>query len=252
MSLGSSEKLSAYDEQLFKQFSYELVQWSNSYKTPISGNQDMTYYLNLQRKRLEKNGVSMSYKFQLVEKGFNDNNMDCSVWRDEKYSTKMTWMQFLTETTFKVNNKKAYSKKGKELLYGYITNINSGNVLGDEPYICPHCGAESTLGKLMSVCQYCNTCFKMSDLYPKVTNFFRFQDFSQTQENFKKNMIRNPIIGLMLGLLICGIIGINSKMADANFKADEWVNMLPMWGLGAGFLSYPVYLFLRLIPAAFT
>ena len=41
---------------------------------------------------------------------------------------------------------------------------------------CPNCGAPSTLGKLESGCESCNTKFLMDELYPKVMHFFIKED----------------------------------------------------------------------------
>ena len=51
---------------------------------------------------------------------------------------------------------------------------------------CPHCGAASTLGELEDGCEYCGTKFVMSELYPKVSNFFITRHEDRT-ERYNKN-----------------------------------------------------------------
>lgn len=41
----------------------------------------------------------------------------------------------------------------------------------NEDYVCPNCGAVSTVKGLLDGCDYCNTFFKIDELFPKVTNY---------------------------------------------------------------------------------
>lgn len=53
------------EERIYRAFAGELQQWSRTDRTPATGNQDIRYYLELQRERLRRRGLRMEYRFQL-------------------------------------------------------------------------------------------------------------------------------------------------------------------------------------------
>ena len=50
--------------------------------------------------------------------------------------------------------------------------MNDGSMSGDELYCCPNCSAISSVKSLLAGCPYCGTRFQMTDLFPKVTDFY--------------------------------------------------------------------------------
>ena len=70
-------------------------------------------------------------------------------------------------------------------MYQTVTDVISGVHVDEEIYCCPNCGANVKIKELVEGCPYCNTYFKMSELYPKVSNYYFLRDYSRTGSELK-------------------------------------------------------------------
>jgi hypothetical protein len=158
-------------KNIFEKFATELVDFSESGELPASGNQDVKHSMELQKRRLEKKNIVM--KYDMIPRGhFAKDGVLSKGWNDERYTSKMEYRTCRLSRNFYRKDKCVYNNKQNVVFYEIITNANNREVVEDDYYNCPNCGAVSQIAVLQNGCPYCGTFFKMSDLFPKVTNFF--------------------------------------------------------------------------------
>lgn len=97
------------EERIYRAFTGELEEWSRTDKTPTTGNQDIRYYLELQRERLRKRGLRMEYRFRL--RGEYLDNIHSTTYKDRIYTNKMTNSSYLQKTVFSVTGRCCMKKK---------------------------------------------------------------------------------------------------------------------------------------------
>ncbi|MGN0377283.1 MAG: hypothetical protein ACI4ED_06580, partial [Suilimivivens sp.] len=177
--------------KLYGSFLKELIEWTKSGALPESGNQDTAFYLELQQNRLKERNIRMEYRFS-DRKGVKKNSEFRLIptIKDPKYTIKMVADDFSREVRCYKENKCLFKEKKDTLFYQVITYLNDSSVSGEELYCCPNCSAASTIKSLLTGCPYCGTRFQMTDLFPKITNFY-YSDFG-----INYNMIRmSKLIG---------------------------------------------------------
>lgn len=182
-------------------FARELVEWVRTGRFPESANQDVCYALELQRTRLNEHGLCMDYELEPPKDGkefITYSNYDRANRRSKKYECFIDRRSYYKTLSFYRNGKKIFSKRRAEVLFATNTWLKEGEITGEETYCCPACGAISTIRKLQDGCPYCNTHFRMSDLFPKVTGYFFVHEVMKSL-NIKKSVSRV--------LIIAGIIG---------------------------------------------
>lgn len=171
---------------LFERFAVGLLEYTKTGTVPPEGDQDIRYGLELQSKRLKKKGLTMQYSF--VPRGhFTDDKM-LKKWQDERYTSKMECRTCRMERIFFRGQKKEYANRKKMFFYQTITDVNEPQLMGDDVYTCPSCGAVTTFDKLQRGCPYCGACFQMSDIFPVVSNYYFLEDGSFTKEESRAYM----------------------------------------------------------------
>ncbi len=186
------------DRQIYEEFADQLCEWAETGKTPGAGNQDLSYGLALQRARLNKHHVKMEYR--LTGREGRSEQIKTAAFSDLRYTNKLAWRAYQTETGYYINGRKCLSRKENELLYTIITRLNNETV--QAPCCCPNCGAISEVSALLEGCPYCHTRFLMSDLFPKVTNFYFLPDFALGENEAKSSVARWMGIGAAIGFLV--------------------------------------------------
>ena len=70
------------------------------------------------------------------------------------------------------NGRRLYRNVDNYKLSQTVTDFATEENPADRQYKCPSCGAVSTVAQLVAGCPYCGTKFKMSEFYPKITNYY--------------------------------------------------------------------------------
>ena len=193
------------EDNIFENFTKELVSFTKIGGLPESGDQDVHYYMELQSKRLKKRRINMSYDIT-PRKDFGKIEQQNRKWSDEIYVNKMEWHPCSLIKCFTKDEKKLYKKEQKKIFYQYITYAKEGSNMGEELYTCPSCGAVSRVKELEEGCAYCGTRFEMDDLFPKVTNYFFVPDSGNEEEShadMKKNIVSSMIGMSVIMSIIC-------------------------------------------------
>lgn len=207
------QRTAAKPRDIYEAFVLELQQWSRSGKAPRQADQDLAWVLENQHARLRSRDLELEY--DLVPRGhFVDGKGVRREWQDGHYRTHMDCRSFRFTRTMARRGKKIFSWQKNSLLYQYITNVHDVYAAGQDSHICPNCGASSTLAGLMDGCDYCGTRFEMTDLYPKVGNFYHIEDMGMTQDeaggDIKKTILKTARFALPLFLAI-SVIGGNGS-----------------------------------------
>ena len=197
----------------FEKFGAELIEYTQTGNIPSQGDQNVRYALELQKQLLKDKALLMKYEF--TPRGhFADTSGPGREWKDDHYISRMEYRT--TRLTRKIcrAQKKIYEKGENCIFYQIITDAYNWNVIGDDTHACPNCGAPSPIKVLENGCPYCGTFFKMSDLFPKTTNFYFIRDVGGTEKevygSLKKVMISCMLIIFLINLLrIIFVDGIN-------------------------------------------
>ncbi len=172
---------------VFETFALELKEFTQTRKLPASGDQDVRYGLELQQKRLKEKNLIM--KYDIVPRGLlTADSGPHKSWKDEHYISEMEFRTCELSRSFYRNQKKVYETKENSIFYQIITNVYNRDMIGGELYTCPNCGAISKIEELQNGCSYCGTFFEISDLFPKVTNYFFVKDSGSTQKELKHSI----------------------------------------------------------------
>lgn len=240
-----------------KTFLSELGATLSTDQKLTSGDSDMVYAFETQKKRIASKGLLLDYDFD--PRGLNAEGRDHpNIWSDDKYVANMSSGTCTFRRTLKRGNKTVSQKKLPANVWLMITDVKNGEHVGDDIYVCPNCGTPSPIKELITGCHSCGTQFKMDDLYPKVTNYNIVRDYSMGKsEVFPKLILPGILIGLGVGILsfifliIAGIIYVGSTLNGGNSEgADMAFGMLFMFAGSApvyGFLAAGAFIFGRLI-----
>lgn len=175
-----SDNVRESHKNLFKVFLKEVQLWSKTGKEPKNGNHDLNYYLELQENRLKKHNLKLDVSFK-PDGEFCSSSRILSqipvVNSTDVFSRfqQSTYFQSVNQTTaYYRGNQKIYNKTGCLSMYQIIEDPDpEDRNAGSTSYVCPNCGAISTLDTLQQEgCPYCGMHFLMKDLYPKVSNYY--------------------------------------------------------------------------------
>ena len=176
-------KWSKSSSNIYEKFAAELEDGIETGSKVTSGDQDVRYGVSLWRNRLEKKGLKMNY--DIAARGLNPDGNRFREWKDEHYSSKLYYRTCELRKTVYSGEKKIYSEFDNMDMYQTVTDVISGVHVDEEIYCCPNCGANVKIKELVEGCPYCNTYFKMSELYPKVSNYYFLRDYSRTGSELK-------------------------------------------------------------------
>lgn len=199
------------DEEVYRRFVDEVSQWSRTGYSPIIASLDLRYAFDLQRERLNNKGVNIESVYNLRGGNLDIIGNAWSVNDAGKYKSQIVFRSYENATDYKINNRTKFRKKENQTLYLMITRLENQNVNLD--YCCPNCGAVSDIRTLLMGCPSCGTRFIMSDLFPKVTNYFVLPDYAET----KKSISHTIPIWLALGAVV-GAVGFGVFAFSANFS----------------------------------
>ena len=157
-----------------------------------TADRELRYCLELQRDRLVKRNLTVCD--EMVHGGPFPNGLNnVRSWVDGHYET--SWaVDFIDHRkTFQRAGMRPYKYSQKQSIYEAIVDVRDGEDVSEDTYSCPNCGAIATIKEFQDGCKSCGTSFKMSDLFPKVSNYFFVWDVSGMAANFKLKIFKNGL-----------------------------------------------------------
>lgn len=184
----------------FEKFAMELQDFINGGEAPKHGDLDLQYCLELQKKRMSERSLSMRYEF--IPRGqFPHNCPGEKSWSDAHYRSDMEWRTCRFEREIYRKKERVFKDKRNSIFYQIITNALGEERVAQDTYTCPACGAISTVETLEKGCPYCGSFFKMSDLFPKITNYYFVEDSGRTGKEMKRDVLKVVIpVALIVAL----------------------------------------------------
>lgn len=237
--------------KIYNEFAKQLSSWSKTNEKVCAGNQDILYALEMQKERMDKFHVRFDYDLYFRGEWMDD--VKIKKFYDLKHKNYICWRFYRNEIQYYLEDKKELFVKENKVLYAIITDLKNEKV--KEMYYCPNCGALSDTQILMNEgCPYCHTHFIMSDLFPKVTNYYLIEDASMTQSEAKKNIKKVLFIGGIIG----ACLGVISTLTNTNEFYDYQIIMIIITALFAGgigalaaYFIYSISLFIKVVRMGF-
>lgn len=234
--------------ELSNQFANELEEWSKTGKKPKSGNQDITYFLELQRDRLKERNIQMEYDLSLPKKKedqISGGRATSSSRQSGKYVGRIDFCTCQKKMVFYKEGKKVFSRKRTENLYVTTTDLKYQHMVGADTYCCPNCGAISTIQELQEGCSFCQTKFRMTDLFPKVTDFCYLCNDVPT--SYVKLIVR---VCMILGCLAMVLFSLWEGVDENAALAILELAFGGLLGCGMGYLASAIMLLFFMIGKA--
>ena len=147
---------------------------------------DLDFMLKLQHERIEKKNIEFDYEVytRITNSSVDNTFFDVENWKDKHYATKVGFGVLGVKRRVTKDNRILYKDNLRHVFYGTVSDLVSGSHSDNESHICPNCGAEQTIAELQNGCPYCGTQYKMDDLFPKITNFYFFDQLQMNKKEF--------------------------------------------------------------------
>ncbi len=236
------------DSQIYEEFAVQLCEWSANGKVPPAGNQDIRYGLTLQKERLTKYHTKIEYC--LTPRTDRQDHVKSAVFSDMHYSNRLVWKAYQRTTRYCTEDGKNLTLNGRELLYTIITRLNHDTAKA--ACSCPNCGAVSEVSTLLDGCPYCHTRFLISDLFPRISNFYFLRDYSLSEREAKSDQFK----WMAAGAAAVFIIRIPGVVMDLFHGENLFVllfSILLSAGVGAvaGYFALSLSMFSHIMKDAF-
>ena len=132
---------------------------------------DLNYGIKLQHERLEHYGITM--KMDLTPRGLWTEGFKLGRFQgDDHFEFYKESRTCKKDESYYKNGRRLYRNVDNYKLSQTVTDFATEENPADRQYKCPSCGAVSTVAQLVAGCPYCGTKFKMSEFYPKITNYY--------------------------------------------------------------------------------
>lgn len=216
------------DNQIFESFIAQFTDFGN--KNSEVNSLDMRYVFDLQKQRLAEKNLKLRYTFQ------NENFHNASApsgWSNDEYQNLVVYRSFEIIKEFFVNSSRKFRKKKKEFFYAVVTHMN--NEQSDKTACCPSCGAIHSIKTLLHEgCPNCRTRFVMSDIFPKVTNYFSAKDYSEEPPSLASKIVRYVLGGAVVGIIVNVIATYTQGTFNEIFTNPDSVVSIAFSLVGAG------------------
>lgn len=174
---------------IYERFAKELNEYRENGKMPENGDADIAYFLKLQEERLKQKNLTMKEKIEPAKgEGFGTATLSKkSAWYtvDMSYSNVVRWLEF------QKNGEPVYGRRVEQVMYETIVHSPDERQSAQMMITCPNCGNVSHASGLTEGCHYCGTRFRISDLFPRVTNvyFCRANSIHTNQKMFTETIL---------------------------------------------------------------
>lgn len=175
------------EQTLFEKFTSQLSSWSKTGKEPELGDWNIRAYLDLQEQRLKEKGLERKFDYTINGKVYKVGNFALGQILNS-YNKRLNYAYGSRTISYEKNGKILYKEKSNVPLYQLVKWPETDR--GDwkkETYVCPNCSNIETVESFEeNGCQYCGTHFTVSEMYPKVTNFYTLDNVADKKLNFDR------------------------------------------------------------------
>jgi len=167
----------------------------------MSADRELRYCLELQRDRIARR--TLQYKDEMdpgkkPTRGLHN----VRSWKDGHYETSWSVGYIKHTKTAERNGLKKFKKTEPQMIYETVVDVCEGEDVSGDTYCCPNCGATSTIRELQEGCSHCGTSFQMTELYPKVSNYFFVPDPAVNTDPLWKTVTKCGLCALPVTLIL--------------------------------------------------
>ena len=186
---------------IFDDFAIELNHWYDSDMRPCSCDGDTSYILRLQKDRMARKGIRMIQHTSPVKR---ETMGTTRVPRKTSwYTVDLMYEGVDRHLQFQNSTGTIYERVTEDTMYETVVHTPNEQELTRMSMTCPNCGAVSPVAALTEGCPYCRTVFRISDLFPRVTNIFFIRENASTKN--QKKMGKTTGITMLVFFLACFI-----------------------------------------------
>lgn len=186
---------------IFDDFAIELNHWYDSDMRPRSCDGDTSYILRLQKDRMTRKGIRMIQHTSPVKR---ETMGTTRVPRKTSwYTVDLMYEGVDRQLQFQNSTGIIYERVTEDTMYETVVHTPNEQELTRMSMTCPNCGAVSPVAALTEGCPYCRTVFRISDLFPRVTNIFFIRENASTKN--QKKMGKATGITMLVFFLACFI-----------------------------------------------
>lgn len=192
---GTAEDRSKERDAVAAAFREELKHAGEPGAKVMSADRELRYCLEMQRERIAQR--SLSFEDEMTPGAyFKEGLNQVRSWKDGQYETSWSVGFIDHKKTFSRSNMKTYKHREPQSIFETVVDVRAGEDVSSDTYCCPNCGSVSTIKELQEGCSHCGTAFKMSELYPKVSNYYFVYDPSGRSDPIWKTVIKYGLYSL--------------------------------------------------------
>lgn len=193
----------------------------------MSADRELRYCLELQRDRIARKNIRFTEEFDPGKAPVRSAVNNVRSWQDGHYETSWSVGYINHKKTAERDGMKTFKRKDPQSICETVVDVRDGEDVSEDTYCCPNCGAVSTIRELQEGCSQCGTSFRMTELYPKVGNYFFVPDPGVSTDPIWKTMIRYGLCSLPVTLILFAPIVLQDPSAShsmiSTYTPENWV-----------------------------
>lgn len=162
----------------------------------MSADKELRFCLELQRDRLARKNIRYKEELDPGKKPMRSAVNNVRSWQDGHYETSWSVGYIKRKRTAERDGMKTFKRTEPSSICETVIDVRDGENVSEDTYCCPNCGAVSTIKELQEGCSQCGTSFQMTELYPKVGNYFFVPDPAVSTDPIWKTAIRYGLLAL--------------------------------------------------------
>lgn len=226
---------------MYDKFAEELNAWYQTGQKPECCDGDTSYHLKLQQERLKGKGIRMHNSITPI-KGTSYGTATVSrksLW----YTTDMSYESIYRKIAFSNAGGTLYERELGQTMYEIIAHTPNDAETEKISLTCPNCGFLSPVKALEDGCPYCDTKFRITDLFPRVVNlYFIKNNASPNTSLFIQKTITACMAVIFLIFATISVIGTHSLQDIPAGLAMTFFATLFIGG-GLGYLLSSILMF---------
>ena len=212
---GSNSAEYSLPVETYKSFIRQMADWYSGGELPGAAGQDLRFILELQKQKLHARGLDM--KCELPKNSSGRIEVTGIYYSDRVFTNSvLSGDMNVTRSVVSMQDQRCLNASDVSLVALILEPKNGSQPDDGMALCCPHCGAPSTLGELQAGCKHCGTHFLMSELYPKVMNYYTHGQEDEQQKSRKNK--RDLILLIALCTIPAVIFSIIFSLLDNQFR----------------------------------
>ncbi len=212
-------------------FTEELHEWSLDGKEPACASRDLRYLLDLQEKRLAREGIRREESYPHVQEEIRG----CADRSGNGYTSRILYREATQQISYRQGDQTLKQIRRPVTLYAAVVDHEGHE---DRTFRCPNCGHELTAQQARDGCPHCGTFFETDEVYPCVASYYTVPGIVERaglMDRLKKEM---RIAGGACGAVLAVISFLSWHDMDLVFRILGALLMGAFYGAVFAFIWY--------------